>query len=145
MQTKHLCVLIHIWTTEEVSAPWNRFLPSRKNIFTDRSKAVLLLWIICLFYVLCLPRIRVCSLLPCSHLKGKDWPFGSCLWCLLWFVTFPFGILGQVWYLIVSIPDPCCLSYFVNFISCHVLMYTQKNNWRIFRFRCIFKVHYNKN
>ena len=28
------------------------------------------------------------------------------------FVTFPFGILGQVWYLIVSIPGPCCLSYF---------------------------------
>ena len=27
-------------------------------------------------------------------------------------VTFPFGILGQVWYLIVSIPEPCCLSYF---------------------------------
>ena len=27
------------------------------------------------------------------------------------FVTFPFGILGQVWYVIVSIPDPCCLSY----------------------------------
>ena len=23
-----------------------------------------------------------------------------------------FGILGQVWYLIISIPDPCCLSYF---------------------------------
>ena len=29
------------------------------------------------------------------------------------FVTFPSGILGQVWYLIVSIPDLCCLSYFV--------------------------------
>ena len=28
------------------------------------------------------------------------------------FVTFPFGILGQVWFLIVSIPDPCFLSYF---------------------------------
>ena len=28
------------------------------------------------------------------------------------YVTFPFGILGQVWYLIVSIPEPCCLSYF---------------------------------
>ena len=25
------------------------------------------------------------------------------------FVTFQFGILGLVWYLIVSIPDPCCL------------------------------------
>ena len=28
------------------------------------------------------------------------------------FVTFPFGILGQARYLIVSILDPCCLSYF---------------------------------
>ena len=27
------------------------------------------------------------------------------------FVTFPFGILGQVWYLTVSISDLCCLSY----------------------------------
>ena len=29
------------------------------------------------------------------------------------FVTFPCGNLGQVWYLIVSIPDLCHLSYFV--------------------------------
>ena len=28
------------------------------------------------------------------------------------FVNFPCGILGQVWYLIVSIPDICRLSYF---------------------------------
>ena len=28
------------------------------------------------------------------------------------FVTFPFGILGQMWYLIVSIADLCRLSYF---------------------------------
>ena len=28
------------------------------------------------------------------------------------FVTFPCGILGQVWYLIVSIPDHCLLSHF---------------------------------
>ena len=28
------------------------------------------------------------------------------------FVTFPHFILGQVWYLIVSIPDLCHLSYF---------------------------------
>ena len=27
------------------------------------------------------------------------------------FVTFPCGILGQVWYLIVLIPDLCLLSY----------------------------------
>ena len=30
------------------------------------------------------------------------------------FVTFPCGILGQVWYLIVLFPDLCRLSYFVN-------------------------------
>ena len=29
------------------------------------------------------------------------------------FVTFACGILGQVWYLIVSFPDLCRLSYFV--------------------------------
>ena len=28
------------------------------------------------------------------------------------FVTFPCGILGQVWYMIVSFPDLCRLSYF---------------------------------
>ena len=28
------------------------------------------------------------------------------------FVTFPCGILGQVWYMIVSVPDPFRLSYF---------------------------------
>ena len=32
------------------------------------------------------------------------------------FVTFQCGILGQVWYLIVSIPDLCCLSYFNLFV-----------------------------
>ena len=30
------------------------------------------------------------------------------------FATFPFGMMGQVWYLLVSIPNPCCLSYFVS-------------------------------
>ena len=32
--------------------------------------------------------------------------------CICGFVTFPCGILGQVWYFIVSIPDLCRLSYF---------------------------------
>ena len=31
--------------------------------------------------------------------------------------NFPFGILGQVWYLIVSIPDFFTLTYFLS-ISC---------------------------
>ena len=30
---------------------------------------------------------------------------------------FPIGILGQVWYLIVSIPDLCILTYFARIIN----------------------------
>ena len=45
------------------------------------SIAYTALWIICVIYVLCLLCFRICSLLPCSHLKGKGWPLGSCLWC----------------------------------------------------------------
>ena len=78
--------------------------------FTDHSKVLLLLWINAVIFVLCLLCFRVCSMLPCSHLKGKGWPLGSCLWCYC--VTIPFGILGQMWYSIVSVPDPCCLSYY---------------------------------
>ena len=33
------------------------------------------------------------------------------------FVTFPYGVLDQVWCLIVSIPDFCDFSYFVKY--CH--------------------------
>ena len=33
---------------------------------------------------------------------------------LLWVCHFPIGILGQVWYLIVSIPDMCTLTYFIR-------------------------------
>ena len=33
MQTKHLCVLIHIWTKSEVGVPWNRFKPSSKIFY----------------------------------------------------------------------------------------------------------------
>ena len=37
------------------------------------------------------------------------------------FVTFPFGNLGQVCYLTVSIPDPCCLSYLYIYFDCKIL------------------------
>ena len=84
MQTKYLCVLIHIWTKGEVGAPSNRFKPSSKSIFTDHSKAVLLLWIIYVISVLfCHIFMQVCLLMPCGHLLGKGLPVGSRLWCLI--------------------------------------------------------------
>ena len=33
MQTKYLCVLIHIWIKGEVGAPLNRFKPSSKIFY----------------------------------------------------------------------------------------------------------------
>ena len=33
----------------------------------------------------------------------------------MYFVTFPYGVLGQVWYFIVWILDRCPFSYFVVF------------------------------
>ena len=45
----------------------------------------------------------------CDDLKDRVSLSKADLVCV--FVTFPFGILCQVWYLIVSIPDFCHLSY----------------------------------
>ena len=69
--------------------------------------------LLCFCSVLCLLCfVCVCLYVLRGHLLGKGWPLGSRLWCLLWVCHFPIGILGQVWYLIVSIPDLCNLTYF---------------------------------
>ena len=54
---------------------------------------------------------------PCSlvvgHLLEKKLIFGSLISDIfLCFVTFPFAVLGQVWNLIVSIPDLGLVPYF---------------------------------
>ena len=104
MQTKHLCVLIHICTKCEVGA-----VPYSKNIFTDRSKAVLLLWIIFVIYVSCLSCCLVCSMQPCGHLLGK----GEALVCgVLLCFSLSLWCLGSSVYVIVLIPDLCLLTYF---------------------------------
>ena len=57
----------------EVGAPLNRY-----TIFTDRSKAVLLLSIISVISVLfCYAFMLVCLLMPCCHLLGKGLPLSS--------------------------------------------------------------------
>ena len=54
------------------------------------------MWIICVFCVLCFSCFR-----DFLALVG--------VYCI--FATLPCGVLGQVWYLIVSFPDLCRLSY----------------------------------
>ena len=44
-------------------------------------------------------------------------------------VTFPCGILGQVWYLIVSIPDLCHLSYFKCTCSNGKMLVSKYSGW----------------
>ena len=79
--------------------------------------------LLCFCSVLCLLCfVRVCLYVLRGHLPGKGWPLGSRLWCLLWVCHFPIGILGQVWYLIVSIPDLCNLTYFKYNIGLKTLL-----------------------
>ena len=48
--------------------------------------------------------LRVCSSLPCGRLLGKGLlAFVGDVYCIC--VTYPCGILGQVWCLIVSFPE----------------------------------------
>ena len=66
---------------------------------------------------LCFSYFCGCSLLPCGHLLGGAdlLALAGDVYCI--FVTFPCGILGQVWYLIASFPDLCLLSYFRRRLS----------------------------
>ena len=62
--------------------------------------------------------VRVCLYVPCGHLLGKVLPLNSRVLCL---THFPIGILGKVWYLIVSIPDLFTLTYFYKVIITFVI------------------------
>ena len=113
------------WSTSELRvrlAPLNRFKPSSKIFYWPFQGGTSFVDLLCFCSVLCLLCfVRVCLYVLCGHLLGKSWPLGSRLWCLLWVCHFPIGILGQVWYLIVSIPDLCTITYFeylMNKLKC---------------------------
>ena len=113
MQTKYLCVLFHIWIKGEVGESYNRFKPSSKIFYWPFQGGTSFVDLLCFCSVLCLlclcARLFICALWSPA---GKGLTSWSRLWCLLWVCHFPIGILGQVWYLIVSIPDLCTLTYF---------------------------------
>ena len=81
--------------------------------FTVCSKVVLLWWFIlcyfCIVFVMLL-RLLIAALWSPAGKRLTSWLSFVVLNCVV--VSFPFGILGQVWYLILSIPDLCPLSYF---------------------------------
>ena len=72
MQTKHLCVLVHIWTNGEVVAPLNRFKPSSKIFLWTVPRRCFFCGSFVLFLsCFCYAFIHACLLMPCGHLLGK--------------------------------------------------------------------------
>ena len=121
-------------------APLNRFKPSSKIFYWPFQSGTSFVDLLCFCSVLCLLCfVRVCLYVLRGHLLGKGWPLGSRLWCLLWVCHFPIGILGQVWYLIVSIPDLCNLTYFkvLQFIFTATVLYVKS----VYSLRQEFYVH----
>ena len=74
------------------------------------------------FSVLCLlclcARLFMCALWSPAWKGLASWLSFARLWCLTVSLSFPIGILGQVWYLIVSIPDLCTLTFFYSVHCC---------------------------
>ena len=64
---------------------------------------------LCLVFVM-LSRLFIAALWSPAGKGSISWLLFVMFNCV--FVTFQYGILGQVWYLIVSISDPCYISYF---------------------------------
>ena len=101
-----------------------------QKYFTDPSKGVLLLCIIffLFMYPVCHAYLSVhCSLVvTCLESTGLLALLYIMLYCV--FVTFLYGVMGQVWYLIVSIPYLC----FLLTLSYGLCVCTDDNPLRIF-------------
>ena len=97
-------------------ASFTMFQPCCDFLFTAPRRCfccgsyLLFMYHVCLYY---------CVLLSClflaafDHLLGKGWFLGFVMcYVSMFFVTFPYGVSGQVWYMIVPIPDLCPFPYF---------------------------------
>ena len=84
--------------------PLNRFKPSSKIFLLTVPRR----------YFFCAFLSCVCHFFTSVHscLVVTCWKRADLLAFVCDFVIFPCGILDQMWYLIVSIPDLCHLSYF---------------------------------
>ena len=94
--------------------PLNRYKPSSKIFYRPFQGGFSFVDLLCFFSVLCLlclcARLFICALWSPAGKGLTSWL--SFVVFNFEFVTFPCGILGQVRYLIVSIPDLCTLTYF---------------------------------
>ena len=101
----HVVYKMRLWRREIGLSP-----PVKCLIFQGSTSSVDHLCYLCLVFVML-------SLLFIAAVgKGLTSWFFFVMFIVL-FITFPFGILRQAWYLIVSIPEPCCFSYYETGLS----------------------------
>ena len=93
-------------------ALWNQFKPSSKYFYWPFQGNTSFVDHFC-FFVSCVSHafasLHCCLVVTCWERADLLALVGD-VYCI--FVTFPCGILGQVWYLIVAFPDLCLLSCF---------------------------------
>ena len=116
------CVLVHIRIKDEV-APCYMLKPSSKNILLTVQRRCFFRGSFLLFmFCICHAFLSVhCSLVITCWERA----YLLALLCVMFycvFVTFPCGVLGQVWYLIVSISDLCLLAY-LEWHICYVQVF----------------------
>ena len=122
MQTKHPCVLIHIWPKGEVGALWNRFKPSSKIFVLTVPKRYffcgsLVLFMSCVCHAFA--PVHCCLMVTWREMADL-----SALVCevLVWFIYFP------IWYpgtgLVLSCIDSWSLLSFLLWYDLTTLLVT---------------------
>ena len=132
MQTKHLCVLIHIWTKGEIGALLNRFKPSSKIFLLTAPRGCFFCGSFVISVLFCYAFIDVCLLMPCDHLLGKSWPLGFCLWCLIVTLSLSHWYPGSG--VVLNCIDSWSLPYFLlwevrAFEQVHLSHHTVTRRW----------------
>ena len=138
MQTKYLCVLIHIWIKGEVGAPLNRFKPSSKIFYWPFQGGSSFVDLLCFCSVLCLlclyARLFICALWSPAGKGLTSWISFVVSNCE--FVTFPLVFLVGcgTWLYRLLIFAPLLTFFtikqgfynFLNYFLCFSVMSMQK-------------------
>ena len=119
------------WSTSELRvrlAPLNRLRLSSKIFYWPFQGGTSFVDLLCFCSVLCLLCPFICALWSPA---GKGLTSWLSFVVFNWFCHFPIGILGQVWFLIVSIPDLCTPTYFKGSfpLSVYVLLFSSMLLW----------------
>ena len=137
MQTKYLCVLIHIWIKGEVGLPWNRFKPSSKIFYWPFQGGTFYVDLLCFCSVLCLlclcARLFICALwspagkglttwlsFVVSNCEFVTFPLVSLVRCVTWLYRFLIfaSLLTFIWNVrgaLVKVVELSCIYTSIDF------------------------------